>query len=329
MGRRLGAAFDRFIDVSARSDTEVAALMRELEVDIAVDLVGYTEFSRRAVLAQRAAPVQVNYLGYPGTLGADFIDYILADEFVVPPHLAAGYTEKVVYLPGCFQANDDRRVAPPRPTRTSVGLPGSSLVFCCFNTSAKLTPAIFAIWCRLLQAVPESVLWLVPRSREAGANLRGEMARHGVDPQRLVFADMLLYPQHLARIGLADLFLDTFPFSAGATASDALWAGVPLLSCVGEAFASRMAGSLLRSLGLAELVTTSLEDYERRALELAREPASLRALRRRLEENRRTSPVFDTTRFCRGLERAYLCMWQRAERGEPPEAFSVVGDLPA
>jgi predicted O-linked N-acetylglucosamine transferase (SPINDLY family) len=328
MGRRLQSAFDRFIDVSDRCDHEIAALMRELEVDIAVDLMGYTEHQRCAVFAHRPAAVQVNYLGYPGTMGADFMDYILADEFVIPPQLRHHYAEQVVYLPDCFQANDDRRSADARPRRTALGLPESGLVFCCFNVNAKLNPAMLDIWCRLLQAVPGSVLWLVARSLEVCANLEREAAQRGVDPQRLVFAGLKLYPQHLARLGLADLFLDTFPFSAGASASDALWAGVPLLTCAGEAYASRMAGSLLHSLGLPELVATTLEDYERRALELARAPESLAVLRRRLQESRLGRATFDTTRFCRGLERAYLTMWERAERGEAPQGFSVSGGEP-
>ncbi|HUN74191.1 MAG TPA: tetratricopeptide repeat protein [Steroidobacteraceae bacterium] len=323
MGRRLRGAFDRFLDVSARTDTEIAALMHELEIDVAVDLMGYTEHQRFAVFTHRPAPVQATYLGYPGTTGSSALDYILADEFVITEEQCNSYLERVVYLPGCFQANDDRRVSRPRPTRASCGLPATGLVLCCFNAALKLNPAMFDVWCRLLRAVPHSVLWLVAHSGAVRANLRHEAAARGVDPGRLVFAQMLPYPEHLARMSLADLFLDTFPFSAGATASDALWAGVPLITCVGQAYASRMAGSLLRSLGLPELVTTSFESYERRALELAQNPASLVALHRRLEENRRTAAAFDTARFCCALERAYTIMWERAERGEPPEAFSV------
>jgi predicted O-linked N-acetylglucosamine transferase (SPINDLY family) len=323
MGRRLRGAFDRLIDVSGQPDAAVNALVRELEVDIAVDLVGHTEYRRREVFSERPAPVQVSYLGYPGTLGMESMDYILADPFVVPAHLASCYAEKVVYLPQCFQANDDQRVVAATPTRASVRLPETALVFCCFNANAKLNPAMFDVWCRLLQAVPGSLLWMVARSGEVCANLQREMTLRGVDPRRLVFADMLTYPHHLARIALADLFLDTFPFSAGATASDALWAGVPILTCVGEAFASRMAGSLLHSLGLAELIATNLADYEQRALELAHEPERLAQLRRRLGASRATAAAFDTARFCRGLEQAYIRMCERAASGEPPQAFTV------
>ena len=323
MGRRLHGAFDRLIDVSAQPDGALAALMRELEIDIAVDLVGHTEYRRRDLFAQRPAPVQVNYLGYPGTLGSASMDYILADDFTIPGELARFYTEKVVHLPGCFQANDDRRALGTPPSRGSVGLPETGLVFCCFNANAKLNPAMLDVWCRLLAAVPGSVLWMVARSGEVCANLQREMRERSVDPQRLLFADMLIYPHHLTRIPLADLFLDTFPFSAGATASDALWAGVPILTCAGEAFASRMAGSLLHSLELPELVATDLADYEQRALALARDPGRLAALRHRLAGNRVTAGLFDTARFCRGLEQAYIRMWERAERGEAPQGFTV------
>jgi len=323
MGRRLCAAFDRLIDVSDRREPQIAALLRELEVDIAIDLMGYTQQQRCTVFAHRPAPVQVTYLGYPGTMGSTFMDYILADDFVIPPHLHRCYAEEVVSLPECFQANDDRRVAGPQPTRAAVGLPEKGLVFCCFNTSSKLTPAVMDIWCRLLWAVPDSVLWIIARSGEVCTNLKREIGLRGVDPRRVVFAGLMPYREHLGRVALADLFLDTFPFSAGATASDALWAGVPILTCIGEAYSSRMAGSLLRALGLPELITASLVDYERRAIELARAPESLAALRCRLAEHRRSRTVFDSTRFCRKLERAYVAMWERAERGEGPQGFAV------
>jgi predicted O-linked N-acetylglucosamine transferase (SPINDLY family) len=323
MSRRLQGAFDRFIDVSGRGEAEIAALMRELEADIAVDLMGYTQHQKSAVFSYRPAPVQVTYLGYPGTTGSAALDYIIADEFVIPREQQRHYSEQVVYLPDCFQANDDRRTAVPTPTRAAVGLPDGVLVFCCFNTNGKHSPPLFDVWCRLLAAVPGSVLWLIAGSSEIRDNLRREAVQRGADPGRLVFAGSLPYSLHLARVALADLFLDTFPFSAGATASDALWAGVPLLTCTGEAYASRMAGSLLRALGLPELITHSLEEYAERALALARDPATLAALRSRLRENRHTRGVFDTTPFCRRLERAYVAMVERAGRGEPPQGFSV------
>jgi predicted O-linked N-acetylglucosamine transferase (SPINDLY family) len=297
--------------------------MRELEIDIAVDLMGYTHKARPAIFAHRAAPVQVNYLGYPGTMGAPFIDYILADEFVIPPASRRYYSEQVVYLPGCFQANDDRCVIGPKLTRAQAGLPEHGLVFCCINNNYKLSPPLFEIWMRLLHQVPDSVLWLLADRESTQANLRREARARGVDADRLVFAARMPYAQHLGRLGLADLFLDTLPYNAGATASDALRTGVPVLTCSGEAFAARMAGSLLKSVGLPDLITHSLDDYERKALELAREPRALHAVRARLSENLPRAALFDTSRFCRHLEAAYLAMHERSLRGEKPASFSV------
>lgn len=322
-GRRVEAAFDRFENVSGRNDREIAAFMRKLEIDIAVDLMGYTHGARPGVFAHRGAPVQVNYLGYPGTMGAPFMDYILADEFIIPPGSRQYYSEAVVYLPDCFQANDDRCTVGPKPGWEEIGLPESAPVFCCFNSNYKLNPPVFGIWMRLLREVPDSVLWLFADRESTQENLRREAAARGVDEKRLVFAARIPYAQHLGRLGLADLFLDTAPYNAGATASDALRVGVPVLTCAGEVMASRMAGSLLTAVGLPELITHDLEDYERKALELTREPQQLRALRGRLAENLPRSALFDTRRFCRHLEAAYRSMHERAVRGEKPEGFSV------
>ena len=323
MGERIRVAVDHFVDVSRRSDAEVAAQMRELKIDIAVDLMGYTHHARPGILSYRPAPVQVSYLGYPGTMGAPFIDYILADEFVIPPATREHYSEQVVYLPECFQANDDRCVIGPRPSRAEAGLPEHALVLCCFNNNYKLNPPLFEIWMRLLREVPGSVLWLLGDRPGTQANLLCEAAARGVEESRLVFAGRLPYAQHLGRLGLADLFLDTLPYNAGATASDALRSGVPVLTCAGEAFVSRMAGSLLRAVGLPELITENLSEYERVALELLREPRRLRDLRARLAQNLPQAPLFDTERFCRHLEAAYFTMHERAMQGLPPAAFTV------
>ena len=324
MGKRVAAAFEHFVDVSKLSDREVAARMHELEVDIAVDLMRYTENNRTGIFAERPAPIQVNYLGYPGTMGAGYIDYIIADEFVIPENYRQHYSEHVVWLPECFQGNDERRViAGHAPSRAESGLPDSGFVFCAFNNSHKLTPAFFDIWMRLLIRVPESVLWLVSNDVEVERNLIAEAEKRGVAPQRLVFSPRIAYAEHLARLRLADLFLDTLPFNAGTTASDALWAGVPVLTCAGEAFAARMAGSLLQALGLPELITHSLEDYEALALKLATTPTQMTAIRARLADRRLNSPLFDTARFCRHLEAAYLGMWERQQSGRPPMTFSV------
>jgi predicted O-linked N-acetylglucosamine transferase (SPINDLY family) len=329
-GTRVRAAFDRFLDVSAMNDREIVDLVRGLEIDIAIDLTGYTKGFRPQLLAAGVAPIQVSYLGYPGTMGGSFIDYLIADDFVVPEERRTHYAEATAYLPECFQANDDRRVmAERRLTRAEQGLPEAALVLCCLNNSHKINRAMFDVWMRLLERMPHAVLWLLSHEREVQDHLRREAASRGIDPARLVFAERMPYPEHLARLGLADLFLDTLPFNAGTTASDALWAGVPVLTCAGDAYAARMAGSLLRAVGLPELITTSLSDYESLALRLAAEPALLAAWRARLAANRRSTPLFDTARFTAHLEAAYLEMWRRHERGEAPSTFAVSPISPA
>lgn len=322
-GRRLKAAFERFIIAGAVPDHELARLIRDLEIDIAVDLMGYTAEHRAGVFAHRPAPIQVNYLGYPGTSGAAHIDYLIGDEFLIPEKERVCYSEHIAYLPDCFQANDDRRfIDPARPTRSQMGLPESGFVWCSLHSSYKLNPPLFDIWTRLLHAVPGGVLWLVGRDGPIRENLRREARNRGVDPERLVFAGSLPYPKHLARLNLADLYLDTLPFNGGTTTSDALWAGVPVLTCAGRSFAARMSGSLLRAIGTPELVTDSLEAYEHRALELARSPERLRELRARVALGR-SSPLFDTDRFRRHLEAAFSEMISRHRRGEPASHLKV------
>ncbi len=325
IGRRVRASFDTWIEVQDRTDREVAALLREREVDIAVDLMGFTEGMRLGILAQGAAPVQVSYLGYAGTLGAAFIDYLIADEIVIPAGEEHRYGERIVRLPDCYLPHDDRRpIAAGVPSRAAAGLPEAGFVFCAFASAFKLNPPMFAAWMRLLAAVPGSVLWLRSMAHETCANLRREAAVRGVDPERVVFApyarDMA---SHLARLGLADLYLDTVPYNAHSTACDALWAGVPVISCAGRSMASRTAASALNAAGLPELVTDSLEDYERRARRLAEEPGELRRLRARLAASRGSAPLFDTARHTRHLEAAYRTMHERALRGEPPLGFTV------
>jgi protein O-GlcNAc transferase len=324
MGQRVKRAFAGFFDVGGRSDWEVTEFMRSLEIDIAVDLTGYTDGFRPQIFAERCAPIQVNYLGFPGTMGAPFMDYILADDFVIPPEARHHYSERVVYLPDCFQANDSERAISGRSfARAEVLLPQEAFVFCCFNNTYKINPSMFDVWMRLLDRIPGSVLWLLGHHDAVRDNLRRKAAARGVDPARLVFAARRPYAEYLSVLRLADLFLDTLPFNAGTTASDALWAGLPLLTCTGESFASRMAGSLLRAVGLPELITHSLEEYETRASDLALHPSKLEALRRRLGDNRPAAPLFDTGRFRRHLEAAYREMWERHQRGEPPAGFAV------
>ena len=327
MRRRLARAFDRFVDVRERGDEEVARLLRALEVDIAVDLKGHTTGARPAILAYRPAPVQASYLGYPGTMGASFIDYLIADRLVVPEAERRHYAEQVVYLPGCYQVNDSQReIAARAPSRAEAGLPEAGFVFCCFNNNYKILPQLFGVWMRVLRAVPGSVLWLLQDNPAAERNLREAARAGGVDPARLLFARRVPPAEHLARQRLADLFLDTLPCNAHTTASDALWAGLPLLTCVGTTFAGRVAGSLLAAAGLPELATRDLPAYEAMALDLARNPARLGALRAKLAgpagEHARL-PLFDTERFRKGLEAAYAAMWDRAQRGEPAAGFAV------
>lgn len=322
--KRLAGAFDAFLDVSTRSNEEITALLRERGIDIAVDLKGYTENSRPGIFAARAAPVQVSYLGYPGTLGADFMDYLIGDALVTPSADQPFYAERIVQLPGSYQVNDRKRpVGETSPGREEVGLPPRGFVFCCFNNLYKIREPVFDVWMRLLRQVDGSVLWLLHANDAARRNLAHQAEKRGVDPSRLVFAPRVDIADHLARHRLADLFLDTLPYNAHTTASDALWAGLPVLTCSGTAFAGRVGASLLHAAGLPELVTRSLDDYEALALRLAREPEILRSLRDRLARGRLACALFDTETFGRNIETAYDVMWRRWLRGLPPEGFAV------
>lgn len=309
MRNRLLAAFDYFLEASNLPDAAIVQYIHEHNIDILVDLKGYTQGCRAKILAAHAAPLQISYLGYPGTMGAPYIDYILADDIVLPETLHAFFSEKVIALPGSYQCNDALRpIDKVIPARTDMGLPAEGFVFCCFNQHYKFTPRVFTIWMRLLQQVPGSVLWLYVTDEIAAQNLRNEAQVRGVDPDRLVIAGNLPLPQHLARLQQADLFLDTLPCNAHTTASDALWAGLPLLTCAGQSFAARVASSLLHALDLPELVTSSLAEYEARALALATDAAALTAIRNKLQENKKTSSLFDSEACTRKLEQAYRAM---------------------
>lgn len=324
MRSRLERAFDRFIDVRAMDDFTVARQLRQAQIDIVVDIVGYTANHRASILALRPAPIQVIQQGFPATMGAPFVDYIVADRHVIPPELEAFYREKVVRLPESFLVSDDAQpVAGPPPPRSAAGLPDQGFVFCSFNNSYKIIPAVFDVWMRLLRAVEGSVLWLRHEGDSATANLRREAEQRGVSADRLVFARRIDLGDHLARHRLADLFVDTFPYTAHSTAAHALWAGVPVLTLRGETFVSRVASSLLHTSGLPELVVDSLEAYEALALKLATDGNLLRALRAKVEAGRTSSPLFDTDRFRRYLEAGYATMYQRWQRGEAPQSFDV------
>jgi predicted O-linked N-acetylglucosamine transferase (SPINDLY family) len=313
MRRRLEGAFERFIDVRHRSDLEVAQLARQLELDIAVDLGGFTAGGRPGIFALRVAPLQVNYLGYPGTLAVPYIDYIIADKVVIPPAARASYAESVAYLPHCYLPPGDRRaIDGGQQSRADHGLPAEGFVFCCFNAHYKIMPDCFDRWMRLLQVIEDSVLWLKKGSDAAMRNLRQRAARRAIASERIVFAaQMPRLEDHLARHALADLFLDTLPYNAHTTAVDAIWAGLPVLTCAGESFAARAGASLLQSAGVPELITASPQRYEELAIELARDPQRLAALRHRLAARCGDAALFDVALFTRHLESAYSTMYER------------------
>lgn len=321
--QRVISAFDQFIDVSAKSNLEVVDLIRRLNIDIAVDLMGHTRHSRTNIFSYRVAPIQINYLGFPSTMGADYIDYIIADSFLIPKDQQAYYSENIIYLPECFQVNDDKQDIVINPTRLEVGLPETGFVFCSFNHVYKISPTVFSCWMRLLQQVEHSVLWILSSEPIAQHNLLNEAKARGITEERIIFAPKTSKEQHLARFQLADLFLDTFPCNAGTTASDALSAGVPIVTCSGHSMPSRMAGSLLTTMNLSELVTFNLEDYEALALILATTPDLLAEIRAKLAVNRQTSPLFNTDRFRRHIEAAYIEVMQRQQRGEKPSTLYV------
>jgi predicted O-linked N-acetylglucosamine transferase (SPINDLY family) len=324
MRARICATVDHFHECARLSDGAIIATARKAGIDIAVDLKGYTQDARLAPFAARLAPVQVSYLGYPGTVGADFLDYILADATVLSLDQQRFYDEKIIHLPDSYQANDDRRViAPDTSSRAESGLPVDGFVYCCFNNAYNITPEIFASWMRILAAVPGSVLWLLTNDSDSIARLRGVAEVQAIDPARLVFGPSLPSARHLARHRLADLFLDTLPYNAHTTASDALWAGLPVLTQMGQAFAGRVAASLLNAVGLPEMITRDAAAYEALAIAIGRDAARAAALKAKLTAAIPTAPLFNTPRFTRHLEGAYRMMWQRHAAGLAPEGFAV------
>jgi len=324
MRQRVANAIENFIDVSTKSDTEIVMMSRNLEIDIAVDLGGFTQDSRTGIFAERCAPIQINYLGYPGTLGAPYFDYIFADRTVIPEGSQQYYSEKVVYLPHSFQVNDSqRKISDKVFSRQELGLPKDGFVFCCFNNNYKIVPETFDSWMRVLQAISGSVLWLLEDNPNAARNLRKEAQIRGVDPERLVFAARMKLDEHLARHRAADLFLDTLPFNAGATGSAALWSELPLLTQIGASFVARYGASLLNAMDLPELITYTREEYEARAIELANNPFRLSEIKKKLEQNRETSPLFNCQLFARHIEAAYAEIHRRQLVGEKPDHIYV------
>lgn len=321
---RINRAAEKIVNIRSLPDSSVVEEVRREGVDILVNLNGYFGEQRTSLFAYRAAPIQVNYLGFPGTLGADYMDYIVADRWVIPDGNRKFYDEKVVRLPNCYQANDrSKPIADSAMDREVQGIPVGAFVFCCFNNFYKILPATFDSWMRILSRVDGSVLWLYDINEVARDNLKKEAVKRGIDPGRMIFAKYLPLSEHLARCRLADLFLDTLPYNAHTTASDALWAGVPLVTQLGQTFAGRVAASLLHAVGMPELITQSADEYESLAIELALDKERLSRLREKLAANRLTTPLFDTEGFARDLEIAYQLMHQRHQKGLPPEHLDI------
>jgi len=321
---RIKDSFDHFYEVENKTDQEIAALARELEIDIAVDLGGHTQYAQTGIFACRAAPIQVNYLGYPGTMGAPYMDYIVADPILIPQQSQEFYVEKIAYLPDTYQPNDRKRqIASKQFTKSELGLPEQGFVFCCFNNNFKINPQVFDCWATILKQVPGSVLWLLEDNALAKDNLQKEALARGIAPERLVFAGRLETSEHLARHALADLFLDTFPYNAHTTASDALWAGLPVLTVIGQSFAARVAASLLNAMDLPELITQNQQEYEALAVEQATHPEKLAQIKQKIQDHRLTKPLFDTPRYTQNIEAAYTQMYERYQADLPPDHLYI------
>jgi len=324
MRQRLEKSFDSFADVHSMGDRDIALQARQDEIDIAVDLNGYTQYTRSGIFAYRAAPIQINYLGYPGTMGSNFMDYIVADRFLIPGEKQKHFNEKPLYLPNTYMPTDNSREFSQKPTnRSDMGLPEDAFVFCCFNNNYKISPTEFDIWMRLLTKVENSVLWLRKSNQISSINMKNEAQKRKVDPSRIVFADKLPMDEHLTRHRLADLFVDTFAFNAHTTATEALWAGLPVVTKMGQGFSARVAGSLLNAVGLPELVTETEKDYEALILELATNPAKLAKIKEKLATNRLTQPLFNTELYTKHLENGYLQAYESYFQGKLPQTIIV------
>jgi len=324
MYTRVSKEFDQFIDASYKSDKEVAQISRELSIDIAIDLKGFTKDERLGIFSYRVAPIQVSFLGYPGTLGLNQMDYLIADKTLIPQKSQEFYSEKIIYMPNSYQVNGrDRVIAKTTFSRQELGLPEDAFVFCCFNNNYKINPFIFDSWIKILLAVDKSVLWLLEDNVTASYNLCKEAESRGLSSNRLIFAKRMDMPNHLARHKAANLFLDTLPCNAHTTASDALWVGLPLLTCIGDTFASRVAASLLFSIGLPELVTETYSEYESVAIELAKTPVKLKKIKDKLEKNRLVSPLFNSSLFAKHIELAYKNIYNRYQTGLSPEHIYI------
>tara|TARA_B100000965_G_scaffold282023_1_gene239850 strand:+ start:96 stop:2273 length:2178 start_codon:yes stop_codon:yes gene_type:complete len=323
--KRISKAVDKFINVSLKNETEIAKLSRNFQIDIAVDLMGHTERSRFKIFAERCAPIQVSYLGYPGTLGTNCIDYLIADKTLIPKENQQYYSEKIIYLPNTYLVNDStKKLSKKKFTRENLGLPKNNFVFCCFNQSQKILPEIFNIWMKILKKVNGSVLWLFETNEVSCKNLKQEATKVGIDANRIIFAKRLpLLEEHLARYKAADLFLDTFPYTAHSTCADSLRAGLPVLTLQGHSFASRVSSSLLEAVGLKELITHSLNEYENMALDLASNLSKLKNIKKKLEDNKNTTPLFNTKLFTNNIEKAYVLMFEKYIKGEKNDNIEI------
>ena len=324
MRKRVSKCFNSFFDVRLKSDDEIVKISRDLKIDIAIDLKGITTDERFGIFINRCAPIQVSFLGYPGTSGAKFIDYIVADKILIPEENQKYFTEKVIYMPNSYQPNDStKKISKKTLNRKDFGLPKNSFVFCCFNQNYKITPNIFNIWMKLLKKKNQSVLWLINDSDEGAKNLKKEAKKREINPDRIIFANRMSVSDHLARHKLADLFVDTFPYSAHTTCSDSLWSGLPVVTLMGNSFASRVGGSLLKAVGLNDLITTTTAEYENLNLELANNPKKLMNIRKKLENNRFKMPLFDTKTYTKNLESSYTKIYERYHEEKLPKNIIV------
>ena len=321
---RISSSFDKFIDVNLKSDKEIFQLSRDLKIDIAVDLMGFTQNSRFNIFIQRCAPIQVNYLGYPGTSGANCIDYLIADKILIPKENQKYFSEKIVYMPDSYQVNDSKRKISDKVfTKKELNLPEDGFVFCCFNQSYKITPYVYDIWMKLLKRVDGSVLWLIKDSDIGSHNLKKEAQKRGVEPDRIIFAEKMSNSEHLARHRLADLFIDTFPYTAHTTCSDALWSGLPVITKMGESFVSRVSASLLTAIGLPELITKTEKDYEELTFKIARDKSLLNEIKKKLNKNRAIKPLFNTKLFTKNIESAFQIMHERYHSDIPIKNIEI------
>ena len=324
MTDRIANSFDHFIDVSEKTVKEISEISRSLKIDIAIDLMGYTKSNRFQIFLEKCAPIQINFLGYPGTLGTNLIDYIIADKTLIPNGEEINYSEKIIYLPDTYQCNDSKKVISKKKFfRKDFNLPEDKFIFCCFNQKYKLNPETTKIWASVMQKVNNSVLWLLDDENQSTYNLVEEFKSAGLHSSRIIFSKKLPLDEHLARHRLADLFLDTFPYGAHTTASDSLWSGLPLITKIGNTFASRVAASLLKAIGLDELITTSDVEYINLATELANNPKKLNLIKNKLNENIKTKPLFDTKKFTKNLETGYFLVNKRYLENLPAENIEV------